>query len=244
MTDIQQRFIEEYIIDGNGAAAARRAGYSPATARQKAYELLSDETISAEVKKRLNELSMTAEEAVKHFTDIARTRLNDFMVIRQVQGYEQSEQYVTVLLESAREEIKTIQDFITAQGLKKKEQRPFLKQISALQLQCLDYQTEINRFGNDVTRLAPGRPCIIEVAEIDLVALARAKETGRIKSYAVTKDGFRVEMFGADGALGKILEYHGKLSSKHEVIFPQLDNLTPDQLDQLRRLQEAASPRE
>ena len=40
MTNMQLRFIEEYIKCPNGSEAARRAGYSPRTAHQIAYENL------------------------------------------------------------------------------------------------------------------------------------------------------------------------------------------------------------
>lgn len=36
----QARFVEEYLLDLNAAEAARRAGYSKRTAKQKGYELL------------------------------------------------------------------------------------------------------------------------------------------------------------------------------------------------------------
>jgi phage terminase small subunit len=40
MTNMQLRFIEEYLKCLNGTEAARRAGYSPRTAHQIAYENL------------------------------------------------------------------------------------------------------------------------------------------------------------------------------------------------------------
>jgi hypothetical protein len=40
MTPRQERFVAEYCIDRNGAAAARRAGFSPRAARQTASRLL------------------------------------------------------------------------------------------------------------------------------------------------------------------------------------------------------------
>lgn len=40
MTPRQQRFVEEYLIDLNATAAARRAGYSAKTAEQQAARLL------------------------------------------------------------------------------------------------------------------------------------------------------------------------------------------------------------
>lgn len=41
LTPKQQRFVEEYLVDLNGAQAAIRAGYSPDTAKQMAHENLS-----------------------------------------------------------------------------------------------------------------------------------------------------------------------------------------------------------
>ncbi|WP_241027206.1 terminase small subunit [Variovorax sp. RKNM96] len=38
VTDLQQRFVDEYLVDLNGTQAAIRAGYSPDSARQMASE--------------------------------------------------------------------------------------------------------------------------------------------------------------------------------------------------------------
>ena len=42
LTSKQARFIDEYMVDRNGAAAAARAGYSAKCARQAAHETLSN----------------------------------------------------------------------------------------------------------------------------------------------------------------------------------------------------------
>jgi phage terminase small subunit len=47
ITDQQERFAREYIVDRNGTAAAVRAGYSEATASQAATRLLKHEGIVA-----------------------------------------------------------------------------------------------------------------------------------------------------------------------------------------------------
>lgn len=49
MTDRQARFVEEYLVDLNGAQAAIRAGYSKRTARAIAAELLTKPDIQAAV---------------------------------------------------------------------------------------------------------------------------------------------------------------------------------------------------
>lgn len=49
LTMKQQRFVDEFIVSGNAAEAARRAGYSERTARQIAAENLSKPDIKAAI---------------------------------------------------------------------------------------------------------------------------------------------------------------------------------------------------
>lgn len=51
LTPRQQRFVQEYIVDNNGAAAARRAGYSPRTAKAMAHRLLTNVYLQEAIKK-------------------------------------------------------------------------------------------------------------------------------------------------------------------------------------------------
>jgi phage terminase small subunit len=57
----QIRFIEEYLIDNNGSAAAVRSGYSEKTAKEQASRLLTNVNIRAEIEKRRNETSKKLE---------------------------------------------------------------------------------------------------------------------------------------------------------------------------------------
>ncbi len=50
MTPRQARFVQEYLIDRNGAAAAIRAGYSVRSAKQIAYELLAKPEVAEAVR--------------------------------------------------------------------------------------------------------------------------------------------------------------------------------------------------
>lgn len=58
MTELRKKFCEEYIKDFNGAAAARRAGYSEKNSDRQAYILLQDE----KVQKRIQKLASKASE--------------------------------------------------------------------------------------------------------------------------------------------------------------------------------------
>ena len=50
MKALHLRFVQEYLVDRNGAAAAVRAGYSKRTARQIACELLTRPDVAEAVR--------------------------------------------------------------------------------------------------------------------------------------------------------------------------------------------------
>jgi len=79
MTNKQRVFIEEYLKCWNAAEAARRAGYSERSARQIGQRLLTDDDIKAEIQRRLDEMHMSADEALALLADIARGDMADVM---------------------------------------------------------------------------------------------------------------------------------------------------------------------
>lgn len=79
MTERQQRFVEEYAVDGNGKQAAIRAGYSPATAEVQASRLLRDAKVAAAIesqrKERSERLGLTADWVLKQQRDLVKVAL-------------------------------------------------------------------------------------------------------------------------------------------------------------------------
>ena len=73
LTAKQTRFIDEYMVDMNGAAAAVRCGYSAKTCRAIACELLTKPDIQAELQARsaalARELEITREGVVRGLLD-------------------------------------------------------------------------------------------------------------------------------------------------------------------------------
>jgi phage terminase small subunit len=61
LTDKQQRFVEEYLVDLNASAAARRAGYSEKTAGAIGDENLKKPEIAAAVQAAMDERSQRTE---------------------------------------------------------------------------------------------------------------------------------------------------------------------------------------
>lgn len=75
LTDKQQRFVEEYMVDLNATQAAIRAGYSQSTAHSIGAENLIKPEIQEAIQKRKQELSdqtgITAERVLKEYAKIA-----------------------------------------------------------------------------------------------------------------------------------------------------------------------------
>jgi hypothetical protein len=213
-TPLQLRFIEEYPKDCRKGPAARRAGASPSRARQQGYEWYLNPHIRAAIDARMAALSMSADEAIKHVSNIATTRLNDFMVVRPVQTYEMLEEYVTVLMTRKKQKIKDIEAFIGRNKLEKDARQPFDSLINSLRMELLEDEQEVERWGDDVTRLVRGKPVVGHVADLDLVKAAQAKAQGRIKKFKHTKDGVEIEMYDAHKALQDILKVHGRYVQK------------------------------
>lgn len=68
-------FVQEYLVDLNGAQAAIRAGYSPAAARQTASELLATHEVAAKVQQAMDErasrVGIEADDVLKRLWAIA-----------------------------------------------------------------------------------------------------------------------------------------------------------------------------
>lgn len=77
-------FIEEYLRDFNATQAAIRAGYSEKTAYSQGSRLLKDAEVSEEVKRRLDERAMQADEIIDRLTSHARGDMGNFMDIEGV----------------------------------------------------------------------------------------------------------------------------------------------------------------
>ena len=80
----QQIFVDEYLKCWNASESARLAGYSAKTAYSIGWELLRKPEIKAEIDKRLDEAHMSADEALKLTSDIARGDMAQLMDISSV----------------------------------------------------------------------------------------------------------------------------------------------------------------
>ncbi|WP_040985571.1 terminase small subunit [Oceanobacillus jeddahense] len=85
LSDKQQMFVDEYIIDLNATQAAIRAGYSKKTARSQGQRMLTKVDIQEAIQKRLDEkqekLIMKQDEILIRLTEQARRESIDYQVV-------------------------------------------------------------------------------------------------------------------------------------------------------------------
>lgn len=85
LTRKEEAFIRYYCETLNASEAARRAGYSPKTARQIGSENLSKPVIKARIDERLEALTMTKGELLTRVSEVAGSSLEDFLRFDEIQ---------------------------------------------------------------------------------------------------------------------------------------------------------------
>ena len=103
MTDKQERFCEEYMIDLNATQAAIRAGYSPRTAREQAAQNLAKLNIQNRIAQLQAEQSrrtgVTADRVVRELAKIAFANASDLI----------DPETASVKLDASRDDLAAIQ---------------------------------------------------------------------------------------------------------------------------------------
>lgn len=78
----ERRFVDEFLIDLNGAAAARRAGYTEKSSRSIASKLLTKDNVVAAVQQAMQKRSertfISQDRVLKEFARIAFSNMRDF----------------------------------------------------------------------------------------------------------------------------------------------------------------------
>ncbi len=245
-TEKERKFCIYYSQSLNGSKAAREAGYSENTCAEIAYENLRKPHIKAALKVLLEEDLMSVEEATKRLSAVASTRLNDYLVVKQVMRTPTVKKPLDELISELQTEIEFEEEYIRlAEDPSEEEEKRHEKEQRHRRRQILRYRLELKR-NPDAFRYVDGTPVMVEQADVDLVALAKDDIKGTIKSISFGEYGPKVELYSAESAIKTILEVHGKIIARHEVtgkngkdlIPAMLDKLSPEQLEQFQKLQQ------
>jgi phage terminase small subunit len=233
LNDKQERFCFEYVKDFNASAAARRAGYSETTAYNIGWENVRKREIKAKIAELLKDMSMDPAEIKKRLTDIGRGDLGEYVITRMVPYTPKVKVGLQDVIDRLKKEIQFEDDYAMQAALKKVELQAHEKGQQQRRRQVIRLQLELK---DNVTayRIVNGDTELIEKAELDIVAISRDKEKGKIKSFKETKDGIHVELYPADAALANLAKVYAMFIDKSEIdIKGKLEGLTEEQLDEL-----------
>ncbi|RZJ92465.1 MAG: terminase small subunit [Chryseobacterium sp.] len=240
LTTKQLRFIEEYMVDFNATAAAKRAGYSSNTARAIGHENLTKPNIKSEIELRIKSLQLGAEETKKLFSDISKGNANKYLKIVKKEFTPKIKKPLQELIDEIRYEMDFEDEYAIQADLKKKELEAHEDSQKRRRRSIIRYKLELKR-NPDAFRVVDGETVLIDSTEFDLVALANDKEAGRIKSYKMTKDGPQVELYSADGALANLARIHGLFVDK-SIVDNQVTMVKPLIIDWGDNEEDAVNP--
>ncbi|GGG93409.1 terminase small subunit [Pedobacter zeae] len=230
LTAKQEIFCFEYVKTFNATAAAIASGYS----EKSAYSIGSENLRKPEIQKKIDELTkgkiMLPDEIQKRMTDIARTRLNDFIVPKTTVYIKKIKVGLEELISRLRSEIDFEDDFSLQANIQGKELAKHEKAQEQRRRQIIRYKLELNNNPN-AYRIIDGEPELIEVADVNLLKLSREKEQGNIKSLKFTKDGPQIELYAVDAALANLARINAMFIDKHQVdVVSKLEGMTDEQL--------------
>lgn len=225
LTDKQKRFCEEYMRDFNATQAAIRAGYSEKTAFSIGSENLRKPEIRGFIDAKLKTFALSADEVLKSLSDIAKSNLNDYFVIKEVVQTPKIKKHLTEVIADINAAIEDADKFIQRAGITDEK---FIEQHLASQQtrrhEILRLQIELER-NPQACRWVAGEPELVKAAELDLPKLVQDKEAGRIKSVKPTEHGLNVELYAADAALRDLARYHGLFEKDNSQLKPENNEL-------------------
>lgn len=208
LTAKEKRFCEEYMIDLNASRAARAAGYSERSCAEIGYENLRKPHISDFIDQRLKEKTLKSDEVMKLTTDLAKSSLNDFFTIKQVEHTPRIIKPLSEIIAEVEEEIKFEDEYAAQADLDLKERKGHESAQKWRKRTIIKYNIEL-KINPAATRIVNGPTIFVDHAELNMVKLVKAKEAGRIKSISHTQFGIKVEMYAADAALVSLARMHG-----------------------------------
>jgi hypothetical protein len=181
----------------------------------------------------MKELSMQPEEIKKRLSDMGRGDLGDYIIFKPIEYTPKVKKGLQEIIEGIKRQIQFEDMYAIEAALKKKELEAHEKGQQQRRRQVIRLKLELES-NPAAFRIVNGDTELIDQAELDIAAISRDKEKGKIKSFKQTKDGIHVELYPADEALTKLARIHALFIDKTEVdIKNKLEGLTDDQLDEL-----------
>lgn len=200
--------------------------------RQRKAKEEADRAYIAAAGEHAKEAFMSEIEAKKNLTDIARGNMADYMVVRKVERRQRIEVGLQAVIDQLNEKIAFEDEYASLAGYNEEEGQRHAYHQSERRREVLRYELLLKK-DPSATTIIDGPTYWEEVAELDLVKIVQDKEQGKIKSFAHTPSGIKVEMYCADTANIQILKLHGSFEKDNKQKAVTLPQMTDNQFTEL-----------
>lgn len=203
LTAKQKEFCKEYVKDLNATQAALRAGYSEKTAYSVGSENLRKPELKSEIQRLLQEKHLGADETKSIISTIAKSNVNKYLKVVLVPEYPMIKVPLGTIIKEIEEEIEFESEYASLITMGKEETEKYEQSQEKRRRNIIRLKLELKR-NPGAFRERKGDPILVESTEFDMVALAKDKESGIIKSYKMTKDGPAIEFCSVDTQLANL----------------------------------------
>jgi len=236
LTPKQEKFCVEFIKDFNATAAARRSGYSLKMAHSIGGENTKKPLVKSRIAELIKEASMQPEEIKKRFSDIARGDLSDYIKVKHVEHRPKVKKGLEELIQDIKKQIDFEDNYALEVSFDEDELEAHNRAQKFRRRTAIRYKLELAE-NPAAFRIVDGTPELLETPELDIVALARDKSQGAIKSFKMGKNGPEVELYAADTALSNLARVYALFIDRSQVeIEDKLNKFDHNQLDKMMEL--------
>lgn len=217
LTPKQTQFCREYVKDLNATQAAIRSGYSEKTAYSVGSENLRKPDIKTEIQKLLQEKHLGADEVKSIISSIAKSNVNKYLKVVLVPEYPTVKVPLSQVIKEIEEDIDFEEEYASLITMSEEEMGSHLATQEVKRRKIIRLQIELRR-NQDAFRERKGDPIMVEDTQFDMVALAKDKESGIIKSYKMTKDGPQIEFCSVDTQVANLARINSLFKDNLDVI--------------------------
>lgn len=208
LKDNERVFAENYVINLRKDLSAIAAGFSEHTAKVIGHQVYNRPHVKAYIEKLLNENTIGAKETLKLMSDVTQSNMSDYMTEVEYLDIPKVRKGLQGVIDKLQYEIEIERDFLQlAENLSKEEREHSQAIIRSHELEIIRYSIELEKNPSSY-RIVDGDPVLKKEMRLDLYAIAKDKERGRIKSYKMTKDGVQVELQSPSVAV-ELAKVHG-----------------------------------
>ncbi len=193
-SDSERVYCENYVISLSKTKAAEAMGSESKDPGIIGWQVYQRPQVKAYIEQLLDESTIGAKETLKLISDTTQSNMSDYMHEVEYMDIPKVKKGLQAVIDQLQYEIEIEQEFLQlAENLSKEERERSQSIIRSHELEITRYSIELEK--NPVAyRIVDGDPVLKKEMRLDLYAIAKDKERGRIKSYKMTKDGVQVEL--------------------------------------------------